>query len=373
MKAVRIAMCQIVCMDGDRRGNLARIEHAVAEAARAGAEIACLPESAIYGWMNPEAHRRAHPIPGEDSRRLCEIAKRHKMFLCVGLDEKAGEDLYDSALLIDDAGRILLSIARSFCSSELMTPPYSAGADVQVVETRFGRIGVLICADTHEPEILATMAELKPDLVLVPYGYAAPEQAWPKHGKAARTRRHECGQGVRCPGDRHEPDRPDHARPLGGPNLRRAQRRRGQNGQYPGHRAGLRQGYRDGHGLAVTNEPSPRPSALRLPHGDEEFGGASRQTSSTSRQGKTDRCWPHSRAVRVMISPASAHLRRPFAPCRPTDRGPPASGAGPSDSADLLADRAISLLEQIEERLRLAGSRDRRWSDGYPRRAPGSC
>ena len=34
------------------------------------------------------------------------------------------------------------------------------------------------------PEILAKMAELKPDLVLVPYGYAAPEQAWPKHGKA---------------------------------------------------------------------------------------------------------------------------------------------------------------------------------------------
>lgn len=183
MGIVRVAMCQIVCLDGDRRGNLARIEQAVAEAAQAGAQIACLPESAILGWVNPEAHRRAQPIPGEDSQRLCEIAKRHRMFLCVGLDEKTGEDLYDSALLIDDAGRILLKHRKMILLSELMTPPYSGGEEVRVVETALGRIGVLICADTHEPEILARMAKLKPDLVLVPYGYVAPEQAWPEHGK----------------------------------------------------------------------------------------------------------------------------------------------------------------------------------------------
>ena len=183
MGTVQVAMCQIVCMDGDRRGNLARIENAVAEAAKAGAEIACFPESAIYGWVNPEAHRRAHPIPGEDSRRLCAMAKRHEMFLCVGLDEKVREDLYDSALLIDNTGRILLKHRKIILLGELMTPPYTAGQDVRVVETPLGRIGVLICADTHEPELLARMAALKPDLVLVPYGYAAPEHAWPKHGK----------------------------------------------------------------------------------------------------------------------------------------------------------------------------------------------
>jgi predicted amidohydrolase len=159
------------------------MEHAIAEAAQAGAEIACLPESAVYGWMNPEAHRRAQPIPGEDSRRLCKVAKQHKIFLCAGLDEKAGEDLCDCALLIDDAGRILLKHRKIILLGELMTPPYSAGQEVRIAETRFGRIGVLICADTHEPAILDRMASLRPDLVLVPYGYAAPERAWPKHGK----------------------------------------------------------------------------------------------------------------------------------------------------------------------------------------------
>jgi predicted amidohydrolase len=180
---VRIGVCQIVCLDGDRRGNLARIENAVAEAAGMGAQIACLPETAIYGWVNPDAHQRAHPIPGEDSRRLCEMARRHRIHLGIGLDEKNGEDLYDAAILIDDAGRILLKHRKIILLSELMTPPYLPGQDVQVVRTKFGSIGLLICADTHEPAILARMAKLKPDLLLVPYGYAEKEEAWPEHGK----------------------------------------------------------------------------------------------------------------------------------------------------------------------------------------------
>jgi predicted amidohydrolase len=183
MNAIRIAMCQIVCLDGDRRGNLARIENAIAEAAGIGADIACLPETAIYGWVNPDAHHRAHPIPGDDSRPLCAMARKHGIHLCIGLDEKDGDDLYDSAILVDSAGRILLKHRKIILLSELMAPPYAPGQDVKTAKTKFGRVGVLICADTHEQPILARMAKLKPDLLIVPYGYAAEEEAWPEHGK----------------------------------------------------------------------------------------------------------------------------------------------------------------------------------------------
>ena len=148
-----------------------------------GAQIACLPETALYGWVNPDAHRRAHPIPGEDSQCLCGMARKHGIHLCIGLDEKEGERLYDSALLINDEGQILLKHRKIILLSELMTPPYSPGQDVKIVRTKFGQVGLLICADTHEQPILARMARLKPDLLLVPYGYAEKEEAWPEHGK----------------------------------------------------------------------------------------------------------------------------------------------------------------------------------------------
>jgi len=184
MQTVRIAIGQIVCLDGDRVGNLARIENAIEEAKRADADLVCLPEMALLGWVNPDAHQRAHPIPGEDSQVLCKLAGEHKIHVSIGLAEKAADRLYDSALLISDEGQILLKHRKINLLAELMTPPYTPGKTVRIAETRLGRIGLLICADTHEAEILARMAELEPKLVLVPYGYAAREEAWPGHGKS---------------------------------------------------------------------------------------------------------------------------------------------------------------------------------------------
>lgn len=176
-------MCQIFSLDGDREGNFVRIENAVREAKEARADIACFPETVLLGWVNPDAHKRAYPIPGADSDRLCRLAMFYDIYLCVGLEEKEGRKLYDSVLLIDNKGQILLKHRKIIILAELMRPPYTAGKDVSAVETKFGKVGLLICADTHESKILRRMAALKPDLLLVPYGYAAEEDKWPKHGK----------------------------------------------------------------------------------------------------------------------------------------------------------------------------------------------
>jgi predicted amidohydrolase len=176
-------MCQIFSLDGDRDGNFVRIENAIREAKEAGAEIICFPETIILGWVNSDAHERAYSIPGKDSARLCKLAGDYQIYLCVGLAEKDGRKLYDSVILIDDKGKILLKHRKINLLTELMNPPYAAGKNVDVVETGFGKIGLLICADTHEDEILNRMAVLKPDLLLVPYGYAAEENEWPGHGK----------------------------------------------------------------------------------------------------------------------------------------------------------------------------------------------
>jgi len=183
MQKIRIALAQIFCLDGDRSGNFVRIENAIREARAGGADIVCFPETVILGWVNPDAHKRAFPIPGEDSERFCELAKKYEIYLCAGLAEKDGAKLYDSAVLIDEKGRILVKHRKINILTELMSPPYTPGNGVNAVQAVFGKIGLLICADTHEDEILERMADLKPDLLLVPYGYAEKEKNWPEHGK----------------------------------------------------------------------------------------------------------------------------------------------------------------------------------------------
>jgi predicted amidohydrolase len=187
-------MAQIFSLDGDRSGNFVRIENAIREAKTGEVDIICFPEMVILGWVNPDAHERACPIPGEDSGRLCELAKKHEIYLCASLAEKDGTKLYDSAVLIDEKGGIVLKHRKMNILTELMTPPYTPGKGVNAVETEFGKIGLLICADTHKDEILERMAELKPDLLLVPYGYAEQEKNWPEHGKELERVVNEAGR-----------------------------------------------------------------------------------------------------------------------------------------------------------------------------------
>ena len=180
---IKIAMAQILCLDGDLSGNLIRIENALKEAKEKQAEIIVLPESSLLGWENPDAHERACPIPGKDSEVLCNLARKYQMYICIGLDEKEGGKLYDSAILIDNEGNILLKHRKINVLPELMTPPYSVGEGVQVVQTKFGKIGVMICADSMQGNLLEEMKSKKPDLLLIPYGWAAPEKEWPQHGQ----------------------------------------------------------------------------------------------------------------------------------------------------------------------------------------------
>jgi len=200
MAKVRVAVCQILVIDGDREGNFRRIEYALEAAHAQHADIATFPESAILGWENPDAHTMATPIPGSDSDRLAALARKYSLMIAIGLDEKDGERLYDSAILMDKTGKLLWKHSKLNVLAELMDPPYSTGTreGIGVVDTEFGRIGVIICADTFVEEYAQKVASLKPDLMLVPYGWAAKVEEWPAHEKelerlvASRAKMWEC-------------------------------------------------------------------------------------------------------------------------------------------------------------------------------------
>jgi predicted amidohydrolase len=180
---VRVAVCQILVIDGDREGNFRRIEYALKAAHAKDADIATFPESSVLGWENPDAHTMATPIPGADSDRIAALARKYGLMIAIGLDEKDGDRLYDSAILVEKTGKLLWRHRKLNVLAELMDPPYSVGdrEGIGVAETEFGRIGVIICADTFVGEYAQKVASLKPDLMLVPYGWAAQVKMWPAH------------------------------------------------------------------------------------------------------------------------------------------------------------------------------------------------
>jgi predicted amidohydrolase len=200
-RTVRIAICQILVIDGDREGNFRRIEYALDQAEAQHAQIAVFPESSILGWENPDAHRLAAPIPGNDSDRIAALARKHVVMIAIGLDEKDGDKLYDSAILVDKTGKLLSKHRKINVLPELMTPPYSQGKpeDIGVVETEYGRFAVLICADTFTDAFVQRLKALHPDLMLVPYGWAATNDQWPGHSKELEQLVQNRAALVQCP------------------------------------------------------------------------------------------------------------------------------------------------------------------------------
>jgi predicted amidohydrolase len=188
LTTVRIAACQLH-ITGEYTQAFNSIDTALAQAAFHNADIAVFPETTLYGWLNPAAHQLADPIPGQTTQRLAQLARKHKLMIAIGLAEREGNLLYDSAVLLDSNGELLLRHRKINILTELMEPAYSPGNNAKdsVVTTRFGRIGMLICADTFPDEIVAEIAANHPDLVLVPYGWAAPLKDWPEHGNSLHS------------------------------------------------------------------------------------------------------------------------------------------------------------------------------------------
>lgn len=201
MLKIRVAVCQILVIDSDREGNFRRIEYALQQAEAEHAQVAVFPESSILGWENPEAHQLATPIPGADSARIAELAIKHKLMIAIGLDEKEGDRLYDSAILVDKSGQLLWKHRKINVLPELMSPPYSTGRpeDIGVVQTEFGRIAVLICADTFVDAHFERLKSLRLDLMLVPYGWAAPNEDWPGHSKNLEALVRKRAAQIGCP------------------------------------------------------------------------------------------------------------------------------------------------------------------------------
>jgi N-carbamoylputrescine amidase len=197
---ISIALAQILVIDSDWDGNFTRVERALATLEGQDVDLVVFPESAILGWVNPDAHQMATPIPGSDADRLKKLAIRYRRNIVIGLDEKAGDALFDSAIFINHAGEIVWRHRKILTLEYLIEPPYSSGtaADIGVFDTEFGQVGILICADTFDEASVNRMRELGPELLVVPYGWAAEPNEWPNHAESLHTLVKKLGRELQC-------------------------------------------------------------------------------------------------------------------------------------------------------------------------------
>jgi predicted amidohydrolase len=147
-RSLRIGLGQILVEGGRPTENLDRAVSMIASAAEAECDVVVLPECLDFGWTDPSARGGAQPIPGPHQMRIADAARDHRIHVVAGLVERAGDRLYNAALLVGPDGRTLWH-HRKINELDIGLALYEVGDRVGVVETELGTIGVCICADNY--------------------------------------------------------------------------------------------------------------------------------------------------------------------------------------------------------------------------------
>ncbi len=156
----KLGLVQMTC-SLNAEENLAKAIEGVRSAASQGAEIVCLQELFKSQYFcreeNAELFNLAESIPGPSTEALSAVAKDLQVSIVASLFEKRAQGLYHNTAAIIDADGALIGRYRKmhipddplYYEKFYFTP---GDLGFQNFETRYSRIGVLVCWDQWYPE-----------------------------------------------------------------------------------------------------------------------------------------------------------------------------------------------------------------------------
>lgn len=171
---MRIGFFQFSPQFGRPGDNLDALVDAVV---RGRADLIVAPELALSGYLftnKGEAERLAEDVPGPATDRLVEAAARADCHVVIGMAERSGELLYNSAVLLGPQGVVgVYRKVHLFFEEKLYFTPGDLGFplfDVQGV-----KVGLLVCFDHFFPEAARTLALQGAQIICHPSNLVLPE------------------------------------------------------------------------------------------------------------------------------------------------------------------------------------------------------
>ena len=179
MKRIKAAAVQIAPDLSGGAGTIERVCDAIGRAAGEGVELAVFPETFIpyypyFSFVSPPVatgkehlrlYENAVEVPGPITQRLADAAARYHMVLVVGVNERDGGSLYNTQLIFDADGSLLLKRRK-------ITPTYHErmiwgqgdGSGFRVAQTAVGRVGALACWEHYNPLARFALMEEREEL-----------------------------------------------------------------------------------------------------------------------------------------------------------------------------------------------------------------
>lgn len=156
---------------GDVAGNIKRGAELASTAFDNGARLVVLPEASTTGYVfadRAEAAKYAEEVPsGQACQEWTRLCAERDAWLVAGMIERAGDKIYNSAVLIGPSGYVgTFRKVHLWNDEKEIYDPGDLG--FPVFETEIGRIGMLICYDGWFPESFRSCALAGADIICSP-------------------------------------------------------------------------------------------------------------------------------------------------------------------------------------------------------------
>ena len=176
---LKLGLCQMK-VTADKAENLRHARELIDKAAAGGAELVMLPEMFNCPYENAAFPVYAEPAGGESWQMLSRAAKENGVYLVGGsVPELEDGKIYNTSFLFDREGRELarhrkvhlfdidVPGGQRFKESDTLT----AGDQITLVDTPWGKIGVAICFDIRFAEFFRVMGDAGAVLIAIPAAF----------------------------------------------------------------------------------------------------------------------------------------------------------------------------------------------------------
>ncbi|MDR5666354.1 carbon-nitrogen hydrolase family protein [Burkholderia cenocepacia] len=184
---MQVALAQLSLVDGDVAHNTRKVIDTIERVDVAGGtKLIVFPETTLSGFPTREnVAEVAETLDGPRLLAVRDAARRTGVAVAVGLAERDGERFYNTTVLVDERGDIILRYRK--------THLWASDVGVFTPGDRFATcvwngltVGLLICYDIEFPETARAIGALDADLLIVTNGNMDP--FGPVHRRAIAAR-----------------------------------------------------------------------------------------------------------------------------------------------------------------------------------------
>ena len=162
------------------RENCEEFAPLIAEAAKQKADLVVLGETVPTASANVKSlkiHETAEPIPGPSTDYFGELAKQYGLHIVVSLYERDRHLVYNSAVLLGPDGKLIGKYRKVCLPHGEVEKGIAPGHDYPVFDTKFGKVGMMVCYDGFFPEVARELSNRGAEVIAWPVWGCNPQLA----------------------------------------------------------------------------------------------------------------------------------------------------------------------------------------------------